>query len=101
MYKKPGRKSETSSLKSVIEEMLESYKIKDKFDQNKLIANWEQIMGTMIAKRTDKVYVHKKVLFVHLNSAALRNELSIAKQKVLDLIWEHTGKDQIKDVKFL
>ena len=95
------RKSDTSSLKNVIEDLLKSYKIKDKFDENKLISNWEQIMGTMIAKRTEQVYVKNKVLYAKINSPALRQELNIARQKVMDLIYEHVDKELIRDVKFV
>jgi len=95
------RKSDTSSIKSAIEDMLKSYRIKDKFDENKLIANWEQIMGTPIARRTEKVYIKNKVLYAKITSSALRHELTIARQKVLDVIYEHVEKDLIKDVRFI
>lgn len=99
--KEEKRKSDTSSLKNVIEDLLKSYKIKDKFDENKLISNWEQIMGTMIANRTEQVYVKNKVLYAKINSPALRQELNIARQKVMDLIYEHVDKELIRDVKFV
>ncbi len=99
--RKDGRKAEASSVKTVIEDMLKSYHIKDKFDANKLIANWEEIMGTAIARRTDKVYVKNKVLYAQINSPALRNELNIAKKKVMDLLREHVDEETVKDVKFV
>lgn len=95
------RKAETNSLKNVIEDLLKTYKIKDKFDENKLIANWEQIMGTPIANRTGKIYIKKKVLYAQINSPALRQELNISKQKVMEVIYEHIDKDLIVDVKFV
>lgn len=95
------RTSSTNSLKNVIEDLLKSYRIKDKFDENKLIANWEQIMGTPIAKRTDRIYVKNKVLYASINSPALRQELNIAKKKVMDLLHEHVDPELIKDVKFV
>ena len=99
--RKDDRKAEASSVKTVIEDLLKSYRIKDKFDENKLIANWEQIMGTVIAKRTDKVFVKNKVLYAKINSPSLRNELNIAKQKVMVLIREHVDEGVVKDVKFV
>lgn len=95
-----SRKSETTSLKQAIEEMLSNYKIKDRFDENKLITDWEQIMGTPIANRTEKLFFKKKVLHVKLNSPALRQELTIAKKKVLDILHEKFSEDVVKDIRF-
>ncbi len=99
--RKNERKAEASPVKNVIEDLLKSYRIKDKFDVNKLIANWEQIMGTVIANRTDRLYVKNKVLYAQINSPSLRNELNIAKQKVMDLLREHVDENAVKDVKFV
>ena len=94
------RKSETSSVKDAIEAMLDSYKLRGKFDQNKLINSWESMMGKSISKRTEKIFIKEKVLFVKLNSAPLRQELTIAKSKVLEIIHRQFDKDLVKDVKF-
>jgi predicted nucleic acid-binding Zn ribbon protein len=94
------RTSDTSSIKDAITSMMESYKIKDKFDANRLISSWGSLMGAPIAKRTEKLFVKDKVLFVKLNSAPLRQELTIAKSKVLEIIHRHYGKELVKDVKF-
>jgi len=94
------RKSDTSTLKDAIESMMESYKIKGKFDENKLIGSWGTLMGAPIAKRTEKIFVKEKVLFVKLNSAPLRQELTIAKSKVLEIIHRNFDKDLVTDVKF-
>lgn len=100
-HKEEKRTSNTSPLKNVIEDLLKSYKIKDKFDENRLITNWEQIMGTPIAKRTENIYIKNKVLYAKINSPALRQELNIAKKKVLDLLHEHVDSALVKDVKFV
>jgi hypothetical protein len=39
------RKSETSSMKEAINTMLESYKIKNQFNINRLISSWQSMMG--------------------------------------------------------
>jgi hypothetical protein len=94
------RKSETSSVKDAIEAMLDSYKLRGKFDQNRLINSWESMMGKPISRRTEKIFIKEKVLFVKLNSAPLRQELTIAKSKVLEIIHRHFDKDLVSDVKF-
>ncbi len=94
------RKSDTSSIKEAIDAMLESYKLRQKFDQEKLINSWKHMMGKPISRRTEKMFIKDKVLFVKLNSAPLRHELTIAKGKVLEILHRHFDKSIVKDIKF-
>ncbi len=94
------RTSDTSTIKEAIEAMLDSYKLRGKFDEIKLINSWETMMGKPIARRTEKIFLNKKVLFVKLNSAPLRHELTIAKSKVLEIIHKNFDDSLVNDVKF-
>ena len=94
------RKSKTSSVKEAIDAMLDSYKIRGKFDENKLINSWETMMGKPIARRTEKMFLKEKVLFVKLNSAPLRHELTISKSKILEIIHRNFEASLVNDVKF-
>lgn len=94
------RTSSTSRLKEVIDAMIDTYKIRGKFDENKLINSWGKMMGAPIAKRTDKLYIKDNVLFVKLNSAPLRQELTMAKSKVLEIIHRDFDKSMVTDVLF-
>jgi predicted nucleic acid-binding Zn ribbon protein len=99
--KKSGRLAGTAPLREAIEAMMEHYRIKDKFDEKKLISSWEQIVGAPIARRTEKLYMRNKVLYVHLSSAPLRQELTNSRDKVLRLLHEHISPDLLEEVKFL
>lgn len=99
-YKKSNRKSDTSSMKEAIDEMLDTYKLRGKFDEKKLINSWGTMMGKPIARRTEKLFIKDKVLFVKLNSAPLRQELTIAKTKVLEILHRSFDKNLVEDVKF-
>ena len=98
--KNPKRKSDTSSLKDAINAMIDNYKIRGKYDENRLIASWEEMMGKPIAKRTEKIFIKEKILFVKLNSAPLRQELTMSKSKVLEIIHHQFSKELVEEVKF-
>ena len=99
MYDKK-RKKETSSLKDAIEAHMESYRLKGKFKQIQLINNWEKLMGKPISSRTTNIYVHKNILFVTLSSAPLKNELTLSKQKIIELFEREMGEGVIEDIIF-
>ena len=98
--KNSARKSDTTSLKDAIDAMIDSYKLRGKYDQARLITSWETLMGKPIAKRTEKLFIKNRILFVKLNSAPLRQELTIAKAKVLEIIHRVVDKELVEDVKF-
>lgn len=78
--------------------MLKAFRIEDKFDETNLINQWEKVMGTPIAKRTTKVYIYQKKLYVHLNSAPLKHELNMQRDKILVLLTKEFGKPIVNEV---
>ncbi len=86
------------SLKEVIDQLLKAYKLDDKLAERRLIASWESVMGAMIAKHTLDLYIKHKQLFVSLDSAALRNELSLAKTKIVKMLNDEVGTEVINEV---
>ncbi len=94
------RKSDVSTVGEAIDSMLKAYKIRGRFDENRLIGMWGTMMGAPIAKRTEKLFINKKVLHVKLNSAPLRQELTIAKSKVLEILHRNFDASLVEDVRF-
>ncbi len=86
------------SIKEAIENLLKVYKLNDKLSEKKLIASWETLMGAMIAKHTQDIVIRNKQLIVTLDSSALRNELALAKTKIIKILNDHAGSQVITDV---
>ena len=96
-----ARKSATSTVGEALQDLLKAYKIKDKYDETSLIASWGRLMGTPIANRTQSIYIKDRKMFVKLNSAPLKQELTFGKAKVLSILKEAFHDDIIEDVVFL
>jgi predicted nucleic acid-binding Zn ribbon protein len=93
-----GRKNEPTDIGSAIQEMLKAFKIEDRFHESNLVNSWEKVMGSPIAKRTSKIYIKDKKLFVYLTSAPLKHKLSMSKDKVLLLLTKEFGESLINEV---
>ena len=78
--------------------MLKRFRIEGKFDETKLISQWEKVMGAPIAKRTTKIYIRNKKLFVHLSSAPLKHELNMSRDRILVLLTKELGKPIVNEV---
>ncbi|MFN3847850.1 MAG: DUF721 domain-containing protein [Spirosomataceae bacterium] len=95
------RRSQATPMKDAIEALLKTFDLKKKFNETYLVAFWEKMMGKYIASRTRELYVKNRVLYLKIDSAPLRQELFMAKSKVIDIINKETGETTVEDVVFL
>ncbi len=95
------RSDNTEPLKTVIDRLLKAYRLENKYYEAGLIASWEKVLGKAIANRTDQIYIKDRKLFVRLNSASLRQELSMAKSRLVELLNEQFASAVIDEVVFL
>jgi len=88
----------TTHIGDAIQELLKTYHIKSKFDEASLVQSWERLVGKPVAKRTKKVVVRNKVLFVELDSPGMKHDLSLHKAQILELFAREFGKDVISEM---
>jgi hypothetical protein len=69
------RKSNTQPLGDIIREYVKALDIDKKLTEVRMIDSWPDVVGVAIAKKTTKLIVKNRVLFVYLNSSIVRNEL--------------------------
>ncbi|WP_374165636.1 DUF721 domain-containing protein [Arcticibacter sp. MXS-1] len=89
------------SLKEAIEQMLQVYKLKRKFDETSLIVAWPEMMGKAVANRTSKLYIRDRKLFIKVDSSVLKNELVMIRTHILDRMNERAGAKVLDEVVFL
>ena len=94
----PIRKSNEKPLKAAIEEFLDTFRLRDKLNQARVIQAWEKVVGEMVARNTSQMHIRNKVLFVKVNSAALRNELLFARSKIINALNKEAGATVIEDI---
>lgn len=97
MAKRP-EEGNTQHIGQAIQQLLSQFHIKAKFDEANLIASWERLAGKPIAKRTKRLYIRGKVLFVELESPSLKNDLNLHKRQILEILQKEFGKDVVKEI---
>ncbi len=88
------------TLKQAIEALINNFKIEERLNETAIITEWERIVGKMVARHTSNIYIKNKVLFVELDSAALRNELSYAKTRLIAAVNAEVKANVITDIVF-
>lgn len=92
------RKSQTQKISDVISDFLKELNIDRKLKEVNLVAQWEEVMGKTVAIRTDRIYIRNRVLFIHVTSAILKNELIMMRQQIIDRLNENAGEKLIESI---
>jgi predicted nucleic acid-binding Zn ribbon protein len=95
---KPTRTND-ENLATVMMRMLDSYGLKEKYNETRMKSIWGQIMGEGVARQTSRLQVEHGVLYISLRSAALRQELSYLREQIKSRLNDALHDDFIKEVR--
>lgn len=93
-----SRDQNEENLGEVINRLLKAYGLEEGYYAAAVSTYWEKLMGPAVARRTGRISIEKGVLKVEVTSAALREELSYAKEKIKTAINKEIGQRLIKEV---
>ncbi len=94
------RKQNAQSVGEIISQVLKEQNLDLKLDETRLIKAWDSLLGEHVAAYTSKLYIQRGVLYVHLSSSVLRNELSMCRNMLIDRLNKHIGRQIITDIIF-
>jgi hypothetical protein len=86
------------TIKQAIDEMLKAYHLDEKMRVVRIRAEWEKLFGKMISKHTTRIDLKGDTLYLALDSAVVRNELAMGKEKIKDSLNEALGEKVIREV---
>jgi predicted nucleic acid-binding Zn ribbon protein len=95
------RKTNDKSMKEAIEQMLNVYKIKRRFDETGVLAAWPQLVGTSVANRTKELFIRDRKLFLRIESSVIKNELMMMRTQIVDKINEEAKGILVEEIIFL
>jgi predicted nucleic acid-binding Zn ribbon protein len=92
------RKSQTQKLGDVIMQCLKELQIDRKLKEVSLVAQWETMMGRMVALRTDQIYIKNRILYIHVTSSVLKTELLMMRSEIVEKLNENAGEKIIENI---
>lgn len=95
------RKTNDKSIKDAIEQMLNVYKLKRRFDETSVVAHWPDIVGKPVANRTKELFVRDKKLFVRIESSVVKNEMVLMRQQIMNKINDEAKSVVVEEIIFL
>ena len=85
-------------LGDLIKEFYELHRGAGYLDEQKAIQCWPKVVGPFIASHTIDLSIKNKVLFVRVDSDALRHELNYSKSLLLKNLNDLVGKEVLTEI---
>ena len=95
------RKTNDKTLKEAIEQMLQVYKIKRRYDETGIISAWPELVGKSVANRTKEIYIHDKKPFLRIESSIIKNELLMMRSQIIEKINNDAKALLVEEIIFL
>ena len=92
------RRSKTISLAEAVKDYIKEMNLGGKLSEVGVINSWEEIVGKAISSRTSKIYIKDHILYVHLNSSVVRNELLMLREVLKEKLNDKAGSEVVKDI---
>lgn len=85
---------------AIIEEAMKMEGLEDTFNEQRAAAAWADVVGPAINRYTTRRYVDHGVMHVYLTSAPLKNELSFARERLVEALNRHVGAQVVSEIVF-
>ena len=69
------KRNNTEQVGEVLRRLLRQEGLETPLNEYRLVDVWKDVVGEAIARYTTNIYIKNQVLFVHLSSSVLRQEL--------------------------
>lgn len=96
------QRSNIQSIGEVIAQMLRENGMERPLMEKRIVEAWPEVLGPMVARYTGDISIQNGVLYVHIQSAPLRQELFNCRFQLVEKLQKAVGADGvIKDIRLL
>jgi hypothetical protein len=86
------------SMADAIKKLINDSSWKQRYLQSRIRLDWEKIMGKTVSKYTEEVKLIENKLVIKTNVAALKNELNMSKQHVIETVNNYLQEKAVHEV---
>lgn len=94
------QRKKTQTLGDAIRDFLRENNIDSRLNETRAVHAWHAILGSGVSKYTQNVYIKNGILYVHLSSSVLRQELQMSRENIKNMINKHLQAEVVKDIIF-
>lgn len=93
------KRNNAEPIGKLIQQFLRQESLESPLNEQRLLDAWPQVLGPM-ATYTTELYIRNQVLYVHLTSAALRQELMMGRELLVRNLNKIVGATVITNIIF-
>lgn len=86
------------TMQEAIDGLVDAYGLREKLDEQAVTSLWDELAGGMVAKHTVAVKLRKGKLFIKVDSAPLRQELTFMRDGLKATINARMGRVIVEEV---
>ena len=100
MKRRKYEANNTEQVGEVLRRLLRQEGLETPLNEYRLVDAWKDVVGEAIARYTTNIYIKNQVLFVHLSSSVLRQELMMSRQLLIRNLNSQVGAQVIVNIIF-
>ena len=94
------KRNNAEPIGKLIQSYLRQESLESPLNEHRLINAWAEVLGPVIASYTRDLFIKNQVLYVHLTSAALRQELMMGRELLVRNLNAYVGAQVITNIVF-
>lgn len=94
------RRNNAEKVGDILRRFLRQESLESPLNEQRIIDLWPKMLGPAMAKYTRNLYIRNQILYVHLSSAALRQELMMGRELLVRKLNEKVGANVITNIIF-
>lgn len=92
------KRSNETTLKEAMDRLVDAFGLREKLDEQAVASIWDDVVGGMVARHTVAVKLRKGKLYVKVDSAPLRQELTFMREALAATINQRIGRQVVEKV---
>ena len=92
------KEGKTKKIDELVDQVLKGLGIYNQYKEQEIFVVWPEVVGKMIADRTQKLEMVNGKLFVSFASAVVRNEILMVKEGLIKALNERMGQEIVKEI---
>lgn len=94
------KRNDAEQIGNLIRTYLRQESLESPLNERRLINAWPEVLGPLFASYTKELFIKNQTLYVHLTSAALRQELLMGRDILVRKLNQHVGAQVITNIVF-
>ena len=94
------KRNDAEQIGKLIQQFLRQESLEAPLNEQRLMAAWKEVLGPTITFYTKELFIKNQILYVHLTSSVLRQELMMGREILVRNLNNHVGATVITNIIF-